>query len=581
VIGKTFGIEGNMHDYMHAVRRRLMPEAFFPGFQLVVVVVALAGGATAQESVSKLSEALRSPDEKARIQAIDSLGRLGPGAKGAVGDLTAQLSDKSANVRAHAAHALQLIGPPAREAAAALTKTASDPDAHVRRNSIMALQSIGPEPESVLGVLSRALMDPEPPVRVAALSTLTELGEAALPVLAEALANPDTRYWAALALGELGPKAKPAVDGLTRALEDQRPEVRREALVALAHIGPDASSAVPAVMAALADPDGSVRHSAAFALGRIGPPAAVQAAGVLRRNMQGADDLMRTISAWSLARIEPTNQASREQAIPLLIAALKNKNPHVQIAGLRGLADLQLPPAQWVTALTAIMAEGDPAVVSEALGISGSLGEAATPVLIEALKRPEARWRAAALLARIGAKASSAVPALVGALGDADPEVRREVLFALGSIGPQAAAATAPITKSLEDADVRVGSSAAYALGRIGQPAQVAVGQLRKTVESPDPMLRVISALALVQIAPKDPQVVRDALPVLMQGLQNHNVAVRRSAAEALGVLGPAGRAATKQLQAVLRDPDESVRKAAATALERTGGLIISPKDDF
>jgi HEAT repeat protein len=214
-------------------------------------------------------------------------------------------------------------------------------------------------------------------------------------------------------------------------------------------------------------------------------------------------------------------------------------------------------------------------VVSEALGISGSLGEAATPALIEALKRPEARWRAATLLARIGSKAGAAVPALVGALGDADSEVRREVLFAMGSMGPLAASATAPIAKSLEDADVRVGSSAAYALGRIGQPAQVAVGQLRKTVESPDPMLRVISAWALVQIAPKDPQVARTALPVLMQGLQNHNVAVRRGAAEALGMLGPAGRPAAKQLQAAQRDPDESVRKAATTAFERTGGLII------
>jgi HEAT repeats len=101
------------------------------------------------------------------------------------------------------------------------------------------------------------------------------------------------------------------------------------------------------------------------------------------------------------------------------------------------------------------------------------------------------------------------------------------------------------------------------------------VPRLRKSLEAPDATVRVISAWALVHIAPSDVQVVREALPVLMQGLENQNVAVRRGAAEALGALGPAGRPANKQLQAATHDPDETVRKAAAAALERTGGLII------
>ena len=563
-----------MHNCILANPSGPLCRACFIGLAFAWVWVGLAAWTVAEEPTAKLTEALRGKDEKSRIQAIDSLGRLGPAGKGAVGDLIAQLNDKSPTVRAHTAHALQLIGPTAREATGALSKAIGDPDAHVRRTAIMALQSIGPEPKAVVGVLAKALQDPELSVRVAALSALTELGEVAVPVLAEALGNPDTRYWAALALGELGPNAKGAVTNLTGALEDQRPEVRREALIALARIGADAAPAVPAAMQALADPHESVRHAAALALGRIGPPAA-QAAGTLRQTMQSPDELMRTLSAWALARIEPTNQAAREQAIPLLIASLKNKNPRVQIAALKGLADLEPQPAQWVPALTTLMAEGDPGLVGEALGTLAALGDAATPALVEALKRPEARWRAAMLLARIGPKARAAVPALVGALGDKDPDVRREVLFALGSMGAEAASSEGTIVKSLDDPEVRVRASAAYALGRIGQPAKVAVTHLKKSLESPDSILRVVSAWSLVQIAPKDPQVVRDALPVLMQGLQNQNVAVRRGAAEALGALGPAGRPANKQLQSATHDPDETVRKAATTALELTGGLII------
>src|SRR5262249_14256905 len=117
-----------------------------------------------------------------------------------------------------------------------------------------------------------------------------------------------------------------------------------------------------------------------------------------------------------------------------------------------------------------------------------------------------------------------------------------------------------------------VQSSAAYALGRIGKPAAGVMAKLRAALVSTDPTLRVVSAWSLVQLAPKDAQVGREALPVLMQGLQNPNANVRRGAAEALGTLGPAARAAKGQLQAASKDSDDSVREAAAAALKRIGG---------
>ncbi len=196
---------------------------------LVLVSPALAADKAA---LAKDLAALKSGDEKSRVAAIDSLGQLGPEAASATEALAAQLTDESPTVRAHAAHALMQIGPAAVGAAPALAKAISDPDFHVRRISIAALETIHPDPAVVVEALGKALEDADPSVRVAALGTLTEYSDAAVPVLGRALENKDTRYWAALALGELGPSAKDAVPSLTKALADERSEVRREVLIA-------------------------------------------------------------------------------------------------------------------------------------------------------------------------------------------------------------------------------------------------------------------------------------------------------------------------------------------------------------
>ncbi len=89
-------------------RFRSVPDSAAAFIRILTILVALAAGTAsdaAEESISKLTDALRGADEPARIEAIDALGRAGPAAKSAVKDLTAQLSDPSPNVRAHAAHA--------------------------------------------------------------------------------------------------------------------------------------------------------------------------------------------------------------------------------------------------------------------------------------------------------------------------------------------------------------------------------------------------------------------------------------------------------------------------------------------
>lgn len=542
-----------------------------------LLVVLLCGLGASPTEISKWTKALREGDEKSRIQAIDALGNAGPEAKGAVSALAKVLADPSAMVRAHAAHALQHIGPPAAEAASALVKAAGDSDPTVRREAVMALYYTRADRKLALPALSKALEDSDPAVRVAALDALTSIGDAAVPTLSKALEKPALRYWSALALGELGEKAKPAVAALTSALKDDQPATRREVLVALARIGPDASTAVPAIIPLLEDKDEAVAHAAAFALGRMGP-AAAGAAAALRKEQEGSEEeLMRTVSTWALAHVEPDNKQVRADAIKRLTSALQAENPRVQSAALKGLIELEPDPAKLVPILSGVLCQGEKQLVDEAFEAVAAMGDAATPALIEALKSPEACLRATALLAQLGPKAGVAAPALAAALGDPNPEVRREALFALASMGPEAAPALAAITKALDDPEMPVRAIAAYALGSIGEGAKGAIPKLRTELQSSDPVVRVAAAWALVHITSNVSQVASEVLPVLTEGLKNDVVAVRRGSAEALGHLGKVARGAEGALKVAARDEDETVRKAALAALEQLGVVLDSP----
>jgi HEAT repeat protein len=88
-------------------------------------------------------EAARSPDARARKQAIDVLGNVGPADPAAIPALAAALKDKDARVREAAVLALSKIGPPAKDANAALAELRDkDPDPKVRRSAATALGQI-------------------------------------------------------------------------------------------------------------------------------------------------------------------------------------------------------------------------------------------------------------------------------------------------------------------------------------------------------------------------------------------------------------------------------------------------------
>ena len=137
----------------------------------------------------------------------------------------------------------------------------------------------------------RKLGNPDERVQKQAVDALVQMGQSAVPALAEALKDKNSvvrtnapkppltpppvlslhdknsvvRMNAAKALGQIGPKAQAAVPALVEALKDKRADVG--AAEALAMIGSKAEAAAPALVKALKDEEQNVRRNAAKGAG--------------------------------------------------------------------------------------------------------------------------------------------------------------------------------------------------------------------------------------------------------------------------------------------------------------------------
>jgi HEAT repeat protein/beta-lactamase regulating signal transducer with metallopeptidase domain len=149
------------------------------------------------------------------------------------------------------------------------------------------------------------------------------------------------------------------------------------------------------------------------------------------------------------------------------------------------------------------------------------------------------------------------VAALVGALDDAEPEVRETVIRALGEL--QDTAAVRALMRALrEDSDSEVRRSAAWALGEVEDARAIpALGEALNQDEVPQ--VREMAAWALGEI--EDAR----AIDVLAAGVRDSDVKVRQASIRALGEIESAD--AIEALSPALSDEDVEVRKLAVWAL--------------
>jgi HEAT repeat protein len=172
------------------------------------------------------------------------------------------------------------------------------------------------------------------------------------------------------------------------------------------------------------------------------------------------------------------------------------------------------------------------------------------------------------VLGRLGEP--EAVPALLTAVKDPDPDTRLYAIWALGKIGDPAGFDAVLDASQSEDAGVR--KMAAYVLGQLGDPR--AIPRLQVLAEDRVADVRWNSAIALAEL--KDPSglpvlrsmIDRSALARQAQLSSDQEEAAMINALKALSLLRDAE--SLPQLEKLSReDPNLRVREAARKTLER------------
>lgn len=598
-----------------------------PAAAISVEPTAEAERSTAAVAASERLAALRqklaaATDDAARVQAIDEMAELGQNAKGGLDDLIKATTAADYRTRWHAARAIGLIGedalsampvlvrlladtdpivatqsaaaigliraddgresiPPADEQAYAsafdpLVASTTHPDPRVRRAAVRSLRRLARSPEQLAPLLCKQLADVDPSVVTSALHTLADMDDDAVPFLMEALEHPKSRYWATIALGELGPDAAPAVAKLTQLAAEGEIEERIQSILALAAIGEKAATASPVMLKVLESDDEVLRFPAAFALGRI---RAAEADAALEKVAAGDDQFLGEVASWARARINPDNKPLVDEAVKRLRTGLHSDRPNERSAAASGLSDLaeQLDePGRRELASEFADLLSDPV---QDVGLRGGaalirLGATAVDTLRGRLSDPALRAGVLEVLGAIGPASKPALDDMIALLSDADPAMRGDAAVAIAAIGPDAVAAVPGLTKLLaDDAAPAAKYPAAYALGSIGPAAKSAIEPLGALAASPDEVLATVALWATLKIAPEDSSLFERAVPALRKAARSEREIVRLEASVALGEIGPAAAPAIPILELISEeDPSKQVRAAAAKAVAKIKG---------
>lgn len=519
--------------------------------------------APADKAVPALTEALDSKDVELQRRAARSLAQFGKEADSAVPKLSSLLESPVPKLRAYAAYALGKIGDKDMAALPQLVKLVTDEDAMVRRNALEAMLDLNLDPDKSLPILVNVLENADPALVLPVLSEMAEKGEQALPRLRTALKNERAAYWACLIAEAMGPKAAPLVPELTEVLKSSDPGTRMHALIALGEIGPEAKPAMEAVINALdSDTVPAVKYSAAFALASM---EASKATDALKKAAEGEDAFLTLISYYAVAKLNPNDTMMAQTAATFLVEAMKSEDANVRAAAAHCLANLEASPDLLQPILADALRDADPRVVAKITDAIVKMGPQAMPEVVKGLQDEKLRWVSVSIIRRWGEAAPEAVAPLTEVLSTDDPQFQGEVLMAIGAIGDKAAGAVEAVKPFLAGESRGLKLNALYALGRMHQGALSAKGDIMPLLDSDDSFTKFAAAWALANIAPEDEEAAAKAVPILTESLAGTEEGyVPGEAAKALSMFGEKAKSALP----ALKKAADSGNEAAAEAIK-------------
>jgi HEAT repeat protein len=254
-----------------------------------------------------------------------------------------------------------------------------------------------------------------------------------------------------------------------------------------------------------------------------------------------------TVSEGARQRLDEAGAAS----VPVLVELLQDKSAE----------EWDAAKVRWLAA--------------EMLGHIGVDAQQATPAVLTALTDMDAHVRsvAARSLPAINAPAEMAVPALVDLI-QRDPSVT--ALRALSEYGPSAEPALTDLVRLVRDEQLNseIRWNAVRTLGKMRDAATEAIPAIVEQLQNPVPSIREHAAEALGDIGPAAQQTAEALLPLLTDTVPK----VRRDAARSLGQIRASANVAGPPLQRLLEDPESIVRDAARTALTTVAPELLTPE---
>ena len=577
-------------------------------------------------SINELREKLSAatnPD--AVVKVTDSIGRLRGQGRSALPDLIKLTADADPRVRWHAARSVGLIGEDAvatiptlltllqdadpvvaTQAAAAIGHIREDDDlkglsdtdkdlyadavtqlvgtlvhndARVRRACLRSLRTLDPTPEQLMPVVDTVFASQDPAVILPVLQSIADMGSEAVPFLVERLKLPQGRFWASVAITEIGPGAAGATQALIEALPESALDEQLHEVFALAAIGEGAQSAGEALVELYGDGDSSLHGPILYAIGKLKYR---EAESVLTQTVSEESPLSAT-AAWALAKIHPDDAVLVDDAVKRMRAQCQSESAFEQAAAVSALSDLSASmdttQRQSLGVFLGNMLVNATEPVQEAAAAAiVRLGSDGVPAVVSLLKDTETQFVALGIISAIGESAAEVVSDIVGLLDSKDDEIVHEAILALAAIGSASAPASDRVLTILNESvqnqnevETRLHYAAAYCLGRIGSPAAMkALPRLKELSVSSDGMQATVAIWAVLQITPDDQEQFENAVPLLTEALASEVQTIRLEATIALGDLGPRAKDAVPAIELVSEDdPVRTIRLAAQQALEK------------
>ncbi len=350
-----------------------------------------------------------------------------------------------------------------------------------------------------------------------------------------------------------------AVPPLIAIVKDPDAKVRANAAEALGNFPNEHAQSAKPLLALLSDDNVDVRRAAILALGKVGKGDKA-ITDTVRTYTDDPDPLTKTAAAVALAGMVKMEEAD----VPALFGALNSQNSVIAKAATRALGaygrdnpDKILPGLTeyldkkeqpgFGNALRALrqMKEGahslapklaaaydsmdavSKADIADSLVLMDPEGQYAIPVLLKALKEPEALDRKEALmnLMRYRPKVELFLDGIIERLDDPDLDNKLLAIGIIRGLGKKASAAAPKLMELTKNPDVRVRIPAISALGSLDTTPQV-FETFERTIKDPDFRVRTATISALKNAGAADPKRAMDILEHALNS-EKHESAVR------------------------------------------------------